>query len=94
MNRHPHALNASVILLGISFFMVAMLRYTHLSDQTLGDETAWFAGLFFLGSTALAFLATRKDVVGSWHEVWLDRVFMAGLAILALSTLLIGFDFH
>jgi hypothetical protein len=92
---HPSRLRRpAVVLLGVSFLIVAALRYAHMSDQTLGDETAWFAGLFFLGSICLSLMAGPRGLKGHWAEVWSTRVFLAGIAILAAATVGIFVDLH
>ncbi|THD55953.1 hypothetical protein [Phenylobacterium sp.] len=92
--RQPRLLKSAAILLALSFLIVAALRFTHMSDQTLGDEIAWFAGLFFLGCTCLSLMATPRGLKGHWAEVWSGRAFLAGVAILGASTLVIGVDLH
>jgi hypothetical protein len=90
--RQPRLLRFAATLLALSFVIVAALRFTHMSDQTLGDEIAWFAGLFFLGSIGLSLMATPQGLKAHWTEVWSARVFLAGVAILAASTLVIAVD--
>jgi hypothetical protein len=92
--RQLRLLKSSALLLAISFLIVAVLRFTHMSDQTLGDEIAWFAGLFFLGCICLSLMAAPRGKMGHWAEVWSTRAFVAGVAILGASTVIIGVDLH
>jgi hypothetical protein len=90
----PRLRRAAATLLGISFLLVTALRFTHMSDQTLGDEIAWFAGLFFLGCICLSLIAAPRGLRGHWAEVWSARLFVAGVAILGAATVGIVLDLH
>lgn len=74
------------------FVIITTLIYAHMSDDTLGDEFAWFAGAFFLGTIVMSFMAVRR--AGSWHAVWVDRLLLTGLAILTVSMVVIGMDLY
>lgn len=79
--------------MAVCFVIIATLLYTHMSDDTLGDEITWFAMAFFLGAIVLSRMAFR-GVAGSWHAVWTDRLLFIGLAILTVSMMVIGIDLH
>jgi hypothetical protein len=64
-----------------------------MSDDTLGDEIAWFAMALFLGAIVLSRMTFRR-MSGSWHAVWTDRLLFIGLAILTVSMFVIGIDLH
>ena len=73
--------------------IITALVYSHMSDDTLADEIAWFAVAFFLGTIVMSFMALRQ-AVGSWRAVWTDRLLLIGLAILTVSIVVIGIDLH
>ncbi len=91
MNRHPHILNASTNLLGICLGLITALRLTNFGARSLGDEVAWVAALMFLISTFNSFVVIRNDAAHDWQGVWADRIFLAGVALLILATVLVGF---
>src|SRR5258705_19091 len=72
---------------------VPALIYTHMSEDTLGDEIAWFGMAFFLGTIVLSFMTLRR-VTGSWQAVWIDRLLFIGLAVLTVSMVVVGTDLH
>jgi uncharacterized membrane protein len=65
-----------------------------MSGQTMGDEIAWFAGLFFLGCICLSLMAAPRGMLSRSAEVWSARVFVAGIAILGAATVVIGVDLY
>jgi hypothetical protein len=91
LDRHPHILNASSNLLGICFVIITGLRITSHSAGTIGDEVAWVAALFFLASIGLPFSGIRRNEQ-TWRDVWADRVFMGGVAMLTLAIVAIGIE--
>jgi hypothetical protein len=92
--RLPRLRRSAATLLGIAFLIAAVLGFTHMSDQTLGDQIAWFAGLFLLGCICLSLLAAPRAFRGHWAEVWSRRVFLAGVAILGVATVGMFVDLH
>jgi Zn-dependent protease with chaperone function len=90
--RHVRVTTIASALLAVCFVIITTLIYTHMSDDTFGDEFAWFAGALFLGTIVLSCMAVRR--AGSWHAAWVDRLLLAGLAILTVSMAVIGIDLH
>lgn len=91
MEHHPHILNASTNLLGICLGLITVLRLTHFGEKSFGDEVAWLAAIMFLASTLSSFVVIRNANVMERHAVWVDRVFILGVCLLILATLLVGF---
>jgi hypothetical protein len=90
MDRHPHILNAASNLLGICFLIIAGLSLTK-SNRSIADEIAWTAAICFQVSLALSYIAIRKQDATAWQAIWADRIFMAGIGLLTLSTLVVGY---
>jgi predicted outer membrane lipoprotein len=91
--RHVRVVGAASALLAVCFVIITTLVYTHMSDDTLGDEIAWFAGAFFLGTIVLSGMAVRRPA-SRWRIVWVDRLLLIGLAILTTSMVVVGVDLH
>lgn len=91
--RHVRTVGAASALLAVCFVIITTLIYTHMSDNTLGDEIAWFAGAFFLGTIVLSSMAIRRRAA-SWHVAWIDRLLVTGMAILTASMVVVGIDLH
>jgi hypothetical protein len=65
--RHVRIVSTASALLAVCLVIITTLIYTHMSDDTLGDEIAWFAGAFFLGTIALSCVAVRRRrPAGTW----------------------------
>lgn len=90
MNRHPHILNASTNLLGICLAIITALRLTHFSARSLGDELAWLAALMFLLSIVNSFIVLRSEKQRRWQAVAADWVFLTGVGLLTLATVVVG----
>jgi predicted outer membrane lipoprotein len=91
--RHVRIVSTASALLAVCFVIITTLIYTHMSDDTLGDEIAWFAGAFFLGTIVLSCMAIRRPAT-RWHVVWVDRLLLIGLAILTASMVVVAMDLH
>lgn len=90
MDRHPNIINAASNLLGICFVIITGLSLTNSNSRSLADEVAWIAALCFLSSLGLSYIAIRKQAGDSWQAIWGDRIFIAGVLALTLSTLIVG----
>jgi predicted outer membrane lipoprotein len=91
--HHVRTVGAASALLAVCFAIITTLIYTHLSDNTLGDEIAWFAGAFFLGAIVLSGMALRRRAA-KWQVAWIDRLLVIGMATLTVSMVIIGIDLH
>ena len=87
-----HILNASSNLLGISFLVITSLRAFHLSDDTLIDELTAVSAVLFLASTILSYFSLRTaGLRGVRLEGLADVAFIAGIASLTVSALMLMF---
>ncbi|MDB5427288.1 MAG: hypothetical protein JWR47_2800 [Phenylobacterium sp.] len=91
--RHVRVVGVASALLAVCFAIITTLIYTRMSDNTFGDEIAWFAAAFFLGTIVLSSMAIRRRAA-SWHVAWIDRLLLTGLAVLTVSMTVIGMDLH
>ncbi len=92
-DKSPHILNASSNLLGICFIVLTSLKVMKLSGETLIDEAAIVAILLFMSSSLLSFLSIRRhDKRGEFYEKVADYIFLAGLLLLFVTTLLFSFN--
>jgi len=92
-NRSPHILSTSANLLGICFVVLTSLKKLALTDGSLIDEFAVAAVMFFMTSCILSFISMRRVNTGSQRlEKVADFVFLSGLVILFVATILIAFN--
>lgn len=90
----PHILNASSNLLGICFIVLTSLKLLNKGSQTIIDDITLGAIILFMGSCIFSFLSLRsKSNVGEKLEKAADYMFIAGLLLLFVTTLLFSFNF-
>ena len=91
--KSPHILNASSNLLGLCFIVLTSLKILNLTGKTLIDEITSVALIMFMASSVLSFLSLRsKTNAGERYENIADIIFLTGLSLLFITTLLISFD--
>lgn len=92
-NRSPHILSTSANLLGICFIVLTSLKKLALTDGSIIDEFAVAAVMFFMTSCILSFISMRRERNASQKlEKVADFVFLSGLVILFIATILIAFN--
>lgn len=91
--KSPHILNASSNLLGICFILLASLKVMKIAEKTFIDEVTTLAIILFMGSCILSFISIRTNSSRSqFYENLADIVFMIGLSLLFITTLLYSFN--
>jgi tellurite resistance protein TehA-like permease len=92
-NKSPHILNASSNLLGLCFVVLTSLKLLNVSHKTFIDELTTIAVLLFMASCLLSFLAIRGSMGNrSRFEGLADYIFILGIVLLFVTTLLLSFD--
>ncbi|MCP9751909.1 hypothetical protein [Ferruginibacter sp. HRS2-29] len=91
--KSSHILNASSNLLGICFILITSFRVLHLSGTTFFDELSVLALVLFMASCILSFLSIRSKTNKSiLYENIADGIFLAGLIVLFITTILYSFN--
>lgn len=92
--RSPHVLNASSNLIGFCFLVITSLRFLNKSSLTVIDEVATIAMVFFMAAALFSFLSLGRTAK---HSNMFERIanilFLIGLILLFISTLLFSFRF-
>lgn len=92
-DRSPHILNTSANLLGFYFIVLTSVKISKLFDSTYIDEGAALTIIVFMGSCLLSFLAMRSATIHSTKmETIADLLFLSGLIVLFITTILIAFN--
>ena len=92
-DKSPHILNASSNLLGICFVVLTSLKLLKISGKTIIDEITTFAVVLFMLSCILSFLSIRGTLKSSRKfEKIADYLFLGGLGLLFLTTILFAFN--
>ncbi len=89
-----HILNAASNLLGICFILLTSLKLLNQSEKTMIDEVTIAAIFSFMASSILSFLSikTSSSHRSEQLENIAEIIFLAGLCILFLTTLLFSFN--
>lgn len=92
-NKSSHILNTSANLLGLCFIVLTSIKVSKMQDSTLIDETTALAIFLFMISCILSFLSIRKkDGISDRLEKIADFVFLSGLIVLFLTTMMVTFN--
>ena len=92
-DRKPHILNTSANLLGFCFIVLTSVKISKLDESTYIDESAALALMVFMCSCILSFLAMRnKNLNSKKMENSADILFLSGLIVLFVTTILIVFN--
>lgn len=92
-NKSPHILSTSANLLGFCFIVLTSVKISKLDESSYIDEGAALAIILFMTSCLLSFLAMRSNTVRSKKlEGLADIMFLFGLIVLLITTLLITFN--
>jgi len=92
-NRSPHILNTSANLLGFCFIVLTSVKISKLQESSFIDEGAALAIIIFMTSCILSFLAMRSTTIRSKKmEQIADLLFLFGLIVLFITTMLIAFN--
>jgi fumarate reductase subunit C len=92
--RSPHILNTSANLLGLCFIVLTSIKVAKMGDVSIIDETTAIAIVLFMSSCIFSFLAMRKDAESTNNhlEKLADILFLSGLIVLFLTTMIITFN--
>ena len=98
MKKHkkniPHILNTSATLLGLCFVVLTSFKINKFNEGTIIDELTSFAIIMFLLSCVFSYLSIRSANQSiERFEKLADIVFLLGLFLLFVITMLITFNF-
>jgi len=91
--KSSHILSASSNLLGICFILLTSLKLFNVASKTIIDEITLVAIVLFMSSCVLSFLSIRSKTNRSEkYEKIADLIFLGGLFLLFITTVLFTFD--
>ena len=98
MKKHkkniPHILNTSATLLGLCFVVLTSFKINKFNEGSIIDELTSFAIIMFLSSCVFSYLSIRSiNQSIEKFEKMADIVFLLGLFLLFVITMLITFNF-
>jgi hypothetical protein len=92
-NISRHILPTSSNLLGLCFVILTFIKLSKLANETIIDESIGIMIIFFLSSSVLSYISMRANKKAELYEKIADSVFLAGLCLLTLVSLVIIFEF-
>lgn len=92
-HKSQHILNASSNLLGLCFVVLTSLKLLKMSHKTLIDEATTITTILFMSSCILSFMSIRGSFRRAklWENI-ADILFLSGLGVLFLTTILFAFN--
>ena len=92
-DNSQHILTTSSNLLGFCFIVLTSLKVLKLQETTVIDEITAVAILFFMTSSIMSFMSMRSTKkFGIRYEYIADIIFLSGLLLLFVTTMLITFN--
>jgi hypothetical protein len=93
-DNSQHILTTSSNLMGFCFIVLTSLKVLDLRESTVIDELTAIAILLFMTSSLLSFLSMRSSrKYEIRYENYADIIFLLGLILLFVTTVLIVFNF-
>lgn len=93
-NRSPHILSTSANLLGFCFIVLTSMKVSKMADVSIIDEITALAIILFMTSCILSFISMKKhEGANNRLEKIADLIFLSGLIVLFLTTMMITFNF-
>ena len=87
-----HILPTAANLLGLCFVILSVIKVMRLGAQTVIDELVASAIVIFLVACVLSYASIRSRTKTDLYEKVADIVFLAGLGLLTLTSLIIVFE--
>lgn len=92
-DKSPHILNTSSNLMGFCFIVLTSVKIFKMEASTIIDEVTAIAIIMFMTSSILSFLSIRSNTkTGEHYENIADYIFLGGLFLLFITTILITFN--
>ncbi len=92
--KAPHILSTSANLAGFCFFVIASIKALGFRESSIIDEVTAIAMSLFIFSSLLSFLSlrTNKEKLSNAYEKSADIIFLLGLFLIFIITLMITFN--
>src|SRR4030042_3828925 len=91
-NISRHILPTSSNLLGLCFVILSFIKLTKLGHEVLIDELVAIAIFLFLVASILSYASMRSNRNTELYEKIADIIFLSGLFLLSLGSMMIIFE--
>jgi hypothetical protein len=91
-NISKHILPTSANLLGLCFVILSFIKVLKLRSETIIDELVAIAIFFFLMSSFCSYASMRSNRWEELYEKIADTIFLTGLLLLSVGSVLVAFE--
>jgi hypothetical protein len=91
-NISRHILPTSSNLLGLCFVILTFIKILKLGNETLIDEIVAMAIVLFFISSFFSYISMRSDSQAQLCEKIADSIFLIGLFLLSIGSVLVAFE--
>jgi hypothetical protein len=91
-NISRHILPTSSNLLGLCFVILTFIRVLKLAHETLIDKIVAIALVLFFIASFFSYVSMRSDRWIQLYEKIADSIFLVGLFLLSISSILVAFE--
>jgi hypothetical protein len=91
-NMSNHILPTSSNLLGLCFVILSFIKLSKMADATILDEATAAAIVLFLISSITSYMSIRSAEKGLSLEKIADIIFLLGLLLLAVISVIVAFE--
>jgi len=91
-NISKHILPTSSNLLGLCFVILTFIKVLKLGNETIIDELVAIAIIFFLISSFFSYASMRTNRWTENYEKIADIIFLTGLLLLSVGSVIIAFE--
>lgn len=91
-NISRHILPTSSNLLGICFVILTFIKLSKIANETIIDESVGALIILFLISSILSYSSMRAKRKPEFYEKIADFIFLVGLCLLTLVSMVIVFE--
>jgi hypothetical protein len=91
-NMSRHILPTSSNLLGLCFVILTFIKLSKIANETIIDESIGILIIIFLTSSVFSYFSMRAKRNAEFYEKIADSIFLGGLCLLTLVSLVIIFE--
>jgi len=91
-NISKHILPTSSNLLGLCFVILTFIKLSKVANETIVDESVGSLIILFLSSSILSYVSMRAKRKSDVYEKFADIIFLVGLCLLTVVSLVIVFE--
>ena len=91
-NISRHILPTSANLLGLCFVILSFIKVLKLGNETIIDELVVLAIVLFFTASFFSYVSMRSDKWAQSCEKIADTIFLIGLFILSLCSVLVAYE--